>query len=41
MKAKLKCKTPAKAQVNYRKPQRTTMNRQQRRVPVEELEAPI
>jgi hypothetical protein len=30
-KSKLKCKTPAKAQVNYRKEQRTKMNRASRR----------
>ena len=31
IKAKLKCKTPAKAQVNYRKAQRSRMNRLLRR----------
>jgi len=31
MKSKLKCKTPAKAQVNFRKAQRTSMNRRERR----------
>lgn len=30
-KSALRCKTPAKAQVNYRKPQRTEMNRAERR----------
>jgi hypothetical protein len=31
MKQTLKCKTPAKAQVNFRKNQRTEMNRTERR----------
>lgn len=31
MKSSLKCKTPVRAQVNFRKHQRTLMNRQQRR----------
>ena len=31
MKSYLKCKTPAKAQINFRKHQRTTMNRTERR----------
>jgi hypothetical protein len=31
MKAKLKCKTPAKAQTNFRKAQRTQMNQAARR----------
>ena len=30
-KAKLKCRTPAKAQVNFRKAQRVLMNRKERR----------
>jgi hypothetical protein len=30
-KSKLKCKTPAKAQVNYKKGQRIKMNRAERR----------
>jgi len=31
MKSSLKCKTPARAQVNFRKHQRKLMNRKQRR----------
>lgn len=32
MKSSLKCKTPAKAQTNFRKHQRTRMNRIERRI---------
>lgn len=37
MKRALKCKTPAKAQVNFRKKQRTEMNRSNRRVEKKEI----
>lgn len=36
-KEKLKCKTPAKSQVNFRKKQRTRMNRDERRKLAKEL----
>lgn len=38
-KSKLRCKTPAKAQVNFRKRQRTRMNRAERRRPLEDRES--
>lgn len=40
MKSALKCKTPAKAQINFRKSQRTRMNRAERRKPIEQEVVP-